>query len=79
MIAVLLPVGGNRTYVTVPEDILITIAVLSKYLSNSISNVIAEWYKAVVVRMSSGTVTWVRFPPTGKRTAITKYTCVCIC
>ena len=43
---------------------------LSKYLSNSISTSIAEWYKAIVARMSFGTVTWVRFPPPVKRTAI---------
>ena len=36
---------------------------LPKYLSNSISTSVSEWYKASVVRRFFGTATWVRFPP----------------
>ena len=36
---------------------------LPKYLSNSISTSVAEWYKASVVRRFFGTATWVRLPP----------------
>jgi len=32
---------------------------------------IAEWYRDIIVRMSFGTLTWIRFLPTGQRTAIT--------
>jgi len=52
------------------EGIGIVSDVVKVDLSNSISSSIAEWYKAIIVRISFGTVTWVRFPPTGKRTAI---------
>jgi len=45
--------------------------VLSKSISTSTA---AEWYRAIVVRMSFGTVTWVRFLLTGKRTAISNCT-----
>ena len=38
-------------------------------LSNSISTSIAKWYKSIVGRISVGTVTWNRFPPTGKGTS----------
>jgi len=77
MIAFLLPAAGieptSRYQRTFLRQQPYTIR-LSKYLSNSVSTSIAEWNKAIVVRMSSGTVTWVRFPPTGKRTEITLHT-----
>jgi len=39
------------------------------YLSNSLSTSIDEWYNAIVVGKSFGTVRWVQFPPSGKRSA----------
>jgi len=65
MIAVLLPAAGIEPTLRYHRTFLrrqpYTTRV-SKYLSNSISTSIPEWYKAIVVRMSFGTVTWVRFP-----------------
>jgi len=43
---------------------------LPKYLSNSISTSVSEWYKASVVRRFFGTATWVRFPPPVKGNSI---------
>jgi len=73
MIVVLLPVGGNRTHVmgqrTFYDDRLIP---LGNRSTDRIRYVfLSEWYRAIVVRKSFGTVTWVRLPPPGKRTAIT--------
>ena len=66
LIAVLLPAAGIEPTSRYQRTILRRqpyTTRLSKYLSNSISASTAEWYKAVVVRLSSGTVTWVRFQP----------------
>jgi len=49
MIAVLLPVGGNRTHVTVPKDILTTIDLYHLAIEVFIEfdeHSIAEWYKS---------------------------------
>jgi len=68
LIAVLLPVIGNRTLVTAPKDLL-------RCSPNTILNEFDTYFDRRVVigerrRRSFGTVTWVRFPPTVKRTAI---------
>jgi len=60
MIVVLLPAAGIKPTSRYQRTILRRqpyTTRLPKYLSNS------EWYEAVVVRLSSGTVTWVRFLP----------------
>jgi len=66
LIAVLLPAAGIEPTSRYQRTILRRkpyTTRLPKYLSNLISTSIAEWYKPVVVRMSFGTVTWIRFPP----------------
>ena len=73
LIAVLLPVGGNRTHVTVPKDFLTTIALY--HLAIEVLIEFDKYFDSRGVysyrrKKSFGTVTWVRFPPNGKRTAI---------
>jgi len=66
MIAVLLPAAGIESTSRYQRTFLRRqpyTTRLSTKLSNSISTSVVEWYKASVVRLSSDTVTWVRFPP----------------
>jgi len=66
MIAVLLPAVGIEPTLQYQRTFLWRQSYttwVSKYLLNWISTSIPGWYKAVVVRMSFGTVTWVQFPP----------------
>jgi len=73
LITVLLPVSGNRTHVTVPKEILTTIAI--HHLDIEVLIKFDKYFDRRAVlgerrRRSFGTVMRVRFPPTGKRTAI---------